>query len=280
MKSQHLMDAAQQALWERLQSFGFDQVDAQFPFSRRLARDNGWSHAFAVRVIEEYRRFLFLAMSAGHPVTPSDEVDQAWHLHLVYTRSYWEDLCGGALEQSLHHGPTKGGAEEGHKFQNWYQNTLDSYERLFGERAPADIWPDAQARFADANNLRWVNTRKYWLLPRVSLPKLTLGTAALVLLGLFLGGCMSDQSGSSDSLLFGLVMIAIVGVVIALAYAGSSKHRRRDGNSNSGSGDGGGCGGFFGGGCAGDSGGDGGGSGCGGAGCGGGGCGGGGCGGG
>ncbi|MEK6230809.1 MAG: hypothetical protein N2A42_03075 [Luteolibacter sp.] len=33
----------------------------------------------------EYKRFVALAMLAGHPVTPSEEVDQAWHLHLVYT---------------------------------------------------------------------------------------------------------------------------------------------------------------------------------------------------
>ena len=31
----------------------------------------------ARRVIREYKRFTFLAMEAGHPVTPSDPVDQA-----------------------------------------------------------------------------------------------------------------------------------------------------------------------------------------------------------
>ena len=63
------------------------------------------------RVIEEYRKFLYLLASAGHPVTPSDQVDQAWHLHLTYTRSYWEDLCEKTIGKPLHHGPTKGGAE-------------------------------------------------------------------------------------------------------------------------------------------------------------------------
>ena len=280
MKSQHLMDAAQQALWELLQGFGFDQADAQFPFSRRLARDNGWSHAFALRVVEEYRRFLFLAMQAGHPVTPSDQVDQAWHLHLVYTRSYWEDLCAGVLGQPLHHGPTKGGADEGHKFHDWYQNTLDSYERLFGERAPEDIWPDAHTRFAEAAHLRWVNTRKYWLIPRLSFPKLALGSAAALLLGLVLTGCASDKSGGSTGVLLLVGGLAVVVIVLAIAAARSSKSNRRDNDSDSSGGGDAGCGFFFfgGDGGCGHGGGDGG-SGCGASGCGGGGCGGGGCGG-
>jgi hypothetical protein len=45
-------------------------------------------------VLGEYRRFLFLAMEAGHPVSPSRAVDLAWHQHLLDTRSYWQLLAG------------------------------------------------------------------------------------------------------------------------------------------------------------------------------------------
>ncbi|MEZ6192343.1 MAG: hypothetical protein R3C45_13785 [Phycisphaerales bacterium] len=48
-------------------------------------------------MVNEYRRFCYLAIAAGHTVTPSDEVDQAWHLHLLYTRDYWEDFCPNVL---------------------------------------------------------------------------------------------------------------------------------------------------------------------------------------
>ncbi|MBT8471284.1 MAG: hypothetical protein KJN99_01690 [Marinicaulis sp.] len=44
-------------LWRGLTAVDFDEIDVLFPFSKRLARDNGWSHQFAVRVVEEYRRF-------------------------------------------------------------------------------------------------------------------------------------------------------------------------------------------------------------------------------
>ena len=120
-------------MWAKLESFQFDNDNnAVFEFEARLAKENGWSREFASRVIQEYRRFLLLAMQSGHPVTPSDEVDQAWHLHLVYTRSYWERLCRDVLGRPLHHEPTTGGVDESGKFHTQYERTLDSYRRLFG----------------------------------------------------------------------------------------------------------------------------------------------------
>ena len=62
--------------WNSLSSLDFDAADAAFPFSARLARENRWPRAFGARAIEEYRKFCFLAVHAGHPVTPSDAVDQ------------------------------------------------------------------------------------------------------------------------------------------------------------------------------------------------------------
>lgn len=81
------------ALWQRIRAFSLEQTDSELPSSRRAARENGWSTDYTRRVIEEYKRFAFLATVAGHPVTPSDPVDQVWHLHLTYSRSYWEDFC-------------------------------------------------------------------------------------------------------------------------------------------------------------------------------------------
>jgi uncharacterized protein (TIGR04222 family) len=162
--------AAQSDLWARLVALDLDG-QATFSFSKRLARDNGWSLAFAQRVVLEYKKFVYLAATCGHPVTPSDEVDQAWHLHLVYTRLYWDDLCGRVLGFALHHGPTKGGAAEGHKFQDWYAATRQSYQAAFEEAPPADIWPSAAVRFGEAPHFRRVNMRSNWLLPKPRLPK-------------------------------------------------------------------------------------------------------------
>jgi uncharacterized protein (TIGR04222 family) len=162
--------APETALWQRLVALDLNGP-AALSFSRRLARDNGWPPSFAQRVVLEYKKFVYLAATCGHPVTPSDEVDQAWHLHLVYTRSYWDELCGQVLGFALHHGPTQGGPAEGHKFQDWYAATRRSYEAAFGEAPPLDIWPPARVRFGEAPYFRRVNMRGKWLLPKPRLPR-------------------------------------------------------------------------------------------------------------
>lgn len=160
------MNAETNSLRGKIESFQLDEPGAALPFTSRLAREQGWDHAFAGRVVSEYLRFIHLAMAAGHPVTPSEQVDQAWHLHLIYTRSYWEKLCRDTLGRDLHHGPTVGGSEEDTKFVNWYRKTLESYQLIFGDPPPADIWPDPAVRFSDAGAGRWVDRTKFWLIPR------------------------------------------------------------------------------------------------------------------
>src|SRR5688572_5198309 len=133
-------------LWQALRAYEIGPPDAALTFRARLARENRWSEAFAERVIEEYKRFCFLAVTAGHEVTPSDAVDQAWHLHLTYSRDYWARFCPEALGRELHHGPTAGGTSERDRYFEQYAQTLKSYEAVFGA-APQDIWPDARRRF-------------------------------------------------------------------------------------------------------------------------------------
>ncbi len=153
-------------LWGRLSAFELDRQDAGFPFTSRLAREQGWTHAEAARAILEYKRFLFLAVVSGHPVTPSVAVDHVWHLHLLYTRSYWQELCGGVLRRELHHEPTQGGDEEDAKFTDWYARTLESYQKHFGEPPPVYLWPSPAERMAQRPQARWVETGNFWLLPK------------------------------------------------------------------------------------------------------------------
>jgi hypothetical protein len=118
-----------------------DPPGATTRFQHRLEQYNKWTDAFADRVTKEYRRFLYLAARAGHPVTPSDTVDQAWHLHLIYTRHYWQELCDKILGFQLHHEPSAGGTVENNKFERQYEQTIASYKATFGQAPPADIWP-------------------------------------------------------------------------------------------------------------------------------------------
>ena len=160
------MDASHVDLWRKICAFELDSTGDALTFTQRLAHENGWSQGFARRVVEEYKRFVFLAMTAGHEVTPSDAVDQAWHLHLLYTRSYWDGLCRGVLGRPLHHGPTKGGRDESLRFAIQYQETLSSYREQFGEEPPSDVWPHGDSTPARKPRFKRINVAESWVVPK------------------------------------------------------------------------------------------------------------------
>jgi hypothetical protein len=229
------MNATNDPLWLKLKAFAFDHHDA-LTFTQRLARENTWSPEFARRVVNEYRRFLFLTQRAGHPITPSDEIDQAWHLHLVYTRSYWEDLCCGILKHSLHHGPTRGGAAEDDRFERQYAQTKSSYTRWFGHAPPADIWPSSAARFSPGLRFARVNTAAYWMLPKQRVSRWVAACLVTALSLMTLAACASKLSDVSFGDVFPFVVVLLV-IGFAIRAA------RRGGGSKGGGGCSTGCGG-------------------------------------
>ena len=184
------MNGQQVELYERIRTFSFDAPGTAYTFVQRLAKENAWSRPYAERVVDEYRRFAFLAVAAGHPVSPSDAVDQAWHLHLVYTRSYWDEFCSKVLHTPLHHEPGRGGEKEVAKFDDWYARTLASYAKFFGEGPPADVWLTVLEKAARREEFRRVDVKRHWVLSK---RKLGIGVAAALLalsLGLAAFGCM------------------------------------------------------------------------------------------
>ena len=152
-------------LWNKIRDYELDDAASAMTFTDRLARENGWTHAFAVRVIIEYKKFIFLIYVSNQPLTPSDEVDQVWHLHLLYTQSYWDELCGSILNKRIHHGPTKGGHHEQQKFTNWYLRTIELYKNYFDHDPPVDIWPSEQKRFGSVNFQR-INMDNHWVIKK------------------------------------------------------------------------------------------------------------------
>jgi hypothetical protein len=153
------------SLWNSLRDFELDDDNAILTFTDRLSRENGWPHEFSTRAILEYKKFIFLINISNHPLTPSDEVDQVWHLHLLYTHSYWKDMCGALLKREIHHGPTKGGQSENLKFTDYYLQTIELYKKSFGENPPKDIWPGKEKRFKSVNFQR-VNMDNFWLIKK------------------------------------------------------------------------------------------------------------------
>jgi hypothetical protein len=176
-------------LLARIESFDIDGGPVAWPFASRLARENGWSRAYANRVIVEYKRFVFLTMTSGTHVCPSEDVDAAWHLHLTYTKSYWKRFCGDVLGRPLHHDPTKGGPAEADKHVKMYAGTFAAYREAFGTAPPSDIWTPAGERFGEDLTHRVVNTSRNWVIPKAPIKRVAQLTALIAAVAAFVPGC-------------------------------------------------------------------------------------------
>jgi hypothetical protein len=157
----HRNIGASSLLWHKIDQYEIDDAASKQKFSDRLAKENLWSRDYTLRVIEEYKRFMFLAVVGGNPVTPSLEVDECWHLHMLYTRNYY-DFCS-ILGQFIHHGPAKGGKED-EIFIDWYARTKQAYFMWFSEEPPDDIWPSSEVRFRHVHFAR-VDLLTHWVIP-------------------------------------------------------------------------------------------------------------------
>jgi hypothetical protein len=120
------MNNEEKVLWNEILNFEIDNPESTFTFTDRLCRENNWSMEYSLRAVLEYKKFMFLICISTNPQTPSDQVDQVWHLHLIYTQSYWLEFCTKVLKKEIHHGPTKG-VEERSLFKDLYSSTLELY---------------------------------------------------------------------------------------------------------------------------------------------------------
>jgi hypothetical protein len=231
-------------LWTRLNEYELDAIDSEFPFSKRLARENSWTLDYAKRVINEYIRFVFLAMTSNHPVTPSDEIDQVWHLHLIYTKAYWEEFCKDIIRTSFHHHPTKGGKKEGEKFRNWYAKTKQAYIEAFGVAPPIDIWKNERERFEFAPHYKRINTAANWIIPKPNALKRINMVAGVVLVMAFSAvRCAGDTIQIGDyrlGLMIGFIFLMVIFGSILFALNNRTNDQKSKGNTSST-----GCGGDF-----------------------------------
>ena len=157
-------------LWQRIAAHPIGSPTAALSFTRRLARENLWQADHAAAVVMEYRRFCYLACVHDGNITPPDAVDQAWHLHLTYSRDYWEQFCPHVLRRRLHHGPTEGTPADTARFLQQYAETLDLYQAVFGHPAPTPIWPLPTDRFRSAAAAVRIDGSQFFLVRKRSLP--------------------------------------------------------------------------------------------------------------
>jgi uncharacterized protein (TIGR04222 family) len=207
-------------LLARLRDFDIDGGPVDFPFAERLARENGWTRRYAERVVREYKRFVYLMVTAGRPMTPSDEVDQAWHLHLSYTRSYWERMCGEVLGRPLHHHPTQGGPAEAAKYDRQYADTRELYRQTFNQEPPEDIWPPASIRFSAASEGVRAIPHSHWIVPKRKVTSVGVGLAAAMAIAVSVGcaGGLNPFEMDGKSYLAFFIPTLLIAFIAGVAY--------------------------------------------------------------
>ena len=152
--------------WARIAQHDFE-LGQPLGFIKRLARDKSWTLPFAQAAVREYRRFCFLAITSPNPVTPSEEIDEVWHMHLTYSRDYWNVWCRDVLQVPLHHDPTRGSLADQGMFRAQYAATLALYETYFG---PPDalFWRATHERFRGTPRCRTIDVERWLLVPKPS----------------------------------------------------------------------------------------------------------------
>ncbi|MGH1518584.1 glycine-rich domain-containing protein [Chryseobacterium sp. JK1] len=224
-----------ESLWKRIQGFSLDASDADFPFSKKLAKEEKWSLDFAQKAIEEYKKFVYLCCILPYGASPSETVDKVWHMHLIYTQNYWEEFCPKILKRNLHHHPSKGGNTENIKHKVWFSETLKHYHEIFKKEAPQEIWSTYEKPKSSKN--LWKRLRLVSLF------------AAL----LMLSSCLGEIISSFTAIFLSIVGILGFGLLVSVLQGNEGPNKKDDGSSCGGSSCSGGssCGSGCGGGCGG-----------------------------
>lgn len=146
LRKYHFADIVPPHMWDQVAA-AFGGADASTKaFASKIARKHGWTTRFALRAIDEYRKFVFLGVTADFIVTPSKVIDTVWHEHLLFTRAYRE-YCRDVLRREFDHHPELMPTDEQTSvYAQQYAATLARYQREFHVIPPDDIWGTTKFR--------------------------------------------------------------------------------------------------------------------------------------
>ena len=132
-----------QELWQKIEEY-------KLPFGEDyLEYKMKWQRAYCNLALSEYRRFAFLALISDSEITPSEPIDEVWHLHILHTQDYAR--FGTACQRFLHHWP--GMPTNRPQWNKQYERTRELYRQVFGYEAPQAFWP-TQKSSADGGGPR------------------------------------------------------------------------------------------------------------------------------
>lgn len=96
----------------------------------RIVKDHGWSEERAEEAEKWYRRFLCLCILFPKEklAPPTDDADEVWHTHIIYTKKYHAD-CRRMFGYYLHHNPRGKDADQA-ELDALSQSSDNTYQRL------------------------------------------------------------------------------------------------------------------------------------------------------
>jgi hypothetical protein len=224
-------------LWRKIDAYDLDC--AALPFSTKLAWENGWPPGYTRRVIDQYKRFIYAICVSDRLLSPSPDVDKAWHLHLTYTRDYWQRFCKETLGREVHHDPSQGGEHERAKFRQAYVDTIQVLMDEFGEEPPSEVWPLAGSTSRIERKV--IDPARYYVLPKPMTEFFVTLTATVAITAVAYANEFVGPLGA--------IIIFGIGAIASFGFLPKARDRRKaNGNSGGGcgggsDGDGGGCGG-------------------------------------
>jgi hypothetical protein len=158
-------------------------------FEDNLRKRGDWTDASASRITEMYRKFLYLKALSAKPVTPSEAIDMAWHLHLQFSADY-RALCD-AVGRDIPHLTRLGKTE----LEQAYETGRALFEAEFDRAPDRDLWPSGKDR----------DLLRFWL--AISIVIFVIGGVSSV----FLAATVSEAWGA---VLFGGSMVLFFAVAV------------------------------------------------------------------
>ena len=126
-------------LWKSIEDLRHWQLRRSVALRRAAPRKRTAGTApYTAGVIREYKCFIYALCVSGEALSPSPDVDKAWHLHLIHTKDYWRHFCR-VLGQEIHHQPfAEEDSDERHRRNQ--RRAMDILAAEFDEVTSTAIW--------------------------------------------------------------------------------------------------------------------------------------------
>lgn len=74
-------------------------------FAHKIARKHGWKTSFALRALNEYKKFIFLGLVSDFHVTPSKIIDVVFSMNIFFFSKAYREFCEQVIQQPFDHFP-------------------------------------------------------------------------------------------------------------------------------------------------------------------------------